>query len=284
MKTFFICLAWIGVNLLQGACAIDVEDPRWTPFDKATCQANNNKNCPNACAAAKDGSTCCFCDDSKNYQMSICSCCPKNTFCCPPTDDTRAKGSKCCPVGTTCLDDGKCKRFEHYVAVYAKPVCSPTCPKDAYIWITCDNFFTMYFNGKPQKLQYADDWTKVDKIMIPRDTKWIAIAGENKEYDAGFLVKFVNPWFDTTVEWLCTDKLPEGEWTKPGSDLRGWKTAVTSEPNVARTESWQRDQIAEMLGCDWFWSNIGNTTKDPKAKNQVPWNTNAFCVLVIKKL
>jgi hypothetical protein len=284
MMLFF---AFFSVTLFQFgyAAGVDnqVENPLLSPFDKATC-SSNTKTCPNSCDNANDGSTCCFCDDTKNYQMTICSCCPKNTTCCPPNENTKTQGSLCCPVGSTCLKDGKCQIIKEDVAVYAKPVCAPTCAKDAFIWITCDNYFHLYFDGKPQALNFASDWTQVDKMKILPETKVITLAGENYEFEAGFLVEFKNAFFDTTAPWMCTNVRPDSDqWMKADFEPKdGWSTAVLSEKNGKKVETWQRDPVKDMdPESRWFWSNFSPVTRDAKS-NAAPWDKYCYCRFVIK--
>jgi len=280
-STIVFSLTLSVAGFLSGYVA-GLEDPLWSPFEQDTCQGNN-KNCPNACDNANDGSTCCFCDNTKNFQMSVCSCCPRDTICCPPNDDTKTRGSLCCPVGSTCLKNGRCQRIQEDVAVYGTPVCSPTCSKDAFIRITCDNYFHLYFDGKPQTLNFPGDWTQIDELRIPEKTRIIAVAGENSEFEAGFLVKFDNADFDTTAPWICTNVAPEGDWTKEGFDTSSWWPAVKSVPNVPKTQTSQREQVKGMpANANWFWSNMVVANKPTKTR-PMTWNRFCFCIFPVRR-
>jgi hypothetical protein len=178
-----------------------------------------------------------------------------------------------------------CERIQKEMAVYGKPTCAPSCPKDTYMWITCDNYFTMYLDGKPVTLNHAEDWTLIDQVLIPRTTKVICIAGENTELEAGFLIWFKNAFFDDSAVWMCTHELPDTvDWMSPDFDESNWKQAVLSEYNTPKTEVFHRVQVKNMSEqLQWFWSNKGTTTRpNPSGSRPIPWYQYCFCRLRIR--
>lgn len=214
--------------------------------------------CENTCAA--QGKTCCFCDQTRDFNLKACFCCPKEHFCCP--SETWLGGSAhCCPNGYKCTRGGRCSVLDDIPSVAAQGVSGFQCRNDTYVYVTVDNSFSMYIDGKQQRLSNPSTWEVADKVLIPAGAKLITICATNELYKAGILISSENPDLLARARWKCyssVEKCP-GWWTNLQADDHAWSQPVSDELNNGQGT---RERAVPYIPTTtrWVWCNAASTT------------------------
>src|ERR1051326_7626614 len=80
-------------------------------------------------------------------------------------------------------------------------------PKSAFMIVTCDNRWTVYFNG--EKVSTGEEWqqpARVDLLKLLKNEKnVIAVEGKNDSGAAGLLVRLTITWPDDKKEMIVSD-------------------------------------------------------------------------------
>ncbi len=110
-------------------------------------------------------------------------------------------------------------------------------PHRAALFITVDNFFTAYVNGKEVGKTEAtktdeEVWRKVHRFDVSGDLKEgenvIAVIGVNAGGPAGLLARLEvdgKPALLSNGQWMQTESEPPSGWTMPGFTGDGWTGA-----------------------------------------------------------
>ena len=121
-------------------------------------------------------------------------------------------------------------------------------------FITCDNECTSVFaDGCPLVLDNAtyNKWKKATKIIIPSETKVVAIHAKNHWYFAGILGSFSNCQV-TDATWKCHSSPVPNEWSSTDYDDSSWPAAVE---HVAHGSSWWSKKIQNISDdAKWIWT------------------------------
>lgn len=249
----------VVISLLQlsALCYAGVGNWPWSADASSNSCTVTTDGCENSCVA--QGKTCCFCDQTRDFNLQACFCCPKNHFCCP--SDTWWGGSAhCCPSGYKCTTGGRCSVLDDIPGVAAQGVSGFQCRKDTYVYVTVDNSFSMFIDGKQKELSNPNTWEIADKVLIPASAKLITICGTNKEYGAGILISSEDPDLLARARWKCyssVDKCP-GWWTNLQCDDNAWPQAVVGERNDGLGTRTRVPYIPTTTR--WMWCNGSNST------------------------
>jgi putative heme-binding domain-containing protein len=96
-------------------------------------------------------------------------------------------------------------------------------PKSAFMIVTCDNRWTVYFNG--EKVSTGEEWqqpARVDLLKLLKNEKnVIAVEGKNDSGAAGLLVRLTITWPDDKKEMIVSDP----SWIMSPTKADGWQQA-----------------------------------------------------------
>lgn len=224
--------------------------------------------CQNSCAA--EGKQCCFCDETKNFALSACFCCPKDHYCCSTDSRLGSAGTVCCPNGYECsnkLWGPRCTKLADVPAVPAAGYCNKKCRPDTWAYVTVDDYYSIFIDGVQQDVKYARNWTIPDRVLIPSTAKVITICGTNDLYKAGILIYAENQAVLERARWRCrrTNLECPAYWNGLNVDDsdKYWSEGIADELNNGKDS---RKDIVPIIPRDipWVWCNNPGTllTKD----------------------
>lgn len=130
----------------------------------------------------------------------------------------------------------------------------PPCPTRS-LSITVDNYMILYLDGVQQSgLPNANDWTKADTVLLPWNTRVIAVQGtDDRRVRAGILASTGDGYILTNSSWKCTSVYYVG-WETVTYDDSAWPAAYVSGIHQTYPCPWQ---IVPDIRLDayWIWTN-----------------------------
>jgi hypothetical protein len=248
------------VSIVISLTVLNLSEGQLLPSFSRSCGGTNCSS--NPCQDNEPiGRSCCWCERVDYAPLQVCQCCPIGFQCCPYTPSpVAATTPMCCPNDSTCTRNGCIKS----TVVRARPsqtVCSQ-CER-MYLNLTADNVLNaLYVDGVPYTdLPNYNEWSKIDSVPIPADSRLIAVKCTDLGVIAGFLAS-VDNYLVTDTKWKCTVKAP-ANWFLPGFIDELWPPAVISDTNTAPS-SYHGPRAGISPNAKWIWTqNFGASADTP---------------------
>lgn len=262
------------ISLLQLPCIFS-GNVGWFPTGAGpdSCNRLSSDGCGNSCAAQEK--SCCFCDQTRDFNLRACFCCPQNHFCCP-SETWMGGAAHCCRNGYQCTRNGLCAVPDNIQGVIARGYTGFQCRNDQYCYASVDNSFSMYIDGKEVPLTNPNKWETPNTFSLPSNATVIVICAKNEQYKAGILISCLDPDLLRRARIKCVSSVEKcsGWWKDPRCNDDSWGDAVFDELNDGRST---RKDIVPNIPQDtpWFWCNRADST------NTKDWAPSCTCRITL---
>lgn len=119
---------------------------------------------------------------------------------------------------------------------------------DRRLNITVDDELHLYLDGKEMTLTHAREWNVSDTVVLPKDTKVIAVKGVNTYADTGIIASTPDGLIRTNAKWKCINKRLTG-WEGRDFDDSAWPPASIFKSHVEKPILGIRED------AHWIWTD-----------------------------